>query len=92
MLKYKQLPQHIEAVFIHNILKLFVRALEKHEQNEEYDEILFMADSITEKLNESVTSAELEVQERASTTLMIIEIVHEAILESNSSDQILSPI
>lgn len=85
MLNYKSLPQHIEAVFIHNILKLFARLLEKLETNEKYDELLAYCDLIDEKLNESIKSAELEVQERSSTTLIIVKIVKEALLERKQS-------
>ncbi|KAF5293038.1 hypothetical protein FQR65_LT11030 [Abscondita terminalis] len=81
MLNYKSLPQHIESVFIHNILKLFARILEKYEANDKFDEVLGYCDLIEAKLSESIKSAELEVQERSSTTLMIIKIVKEALLE-----------
>lgn len=81
MLQYKALPQHIEAVFIHNILKLFARLLERYEMESKYDEIIKYCDLLDAKLSESVKSAELEVQERSSTTLIIVKIVKEAILE-----------
>lgn len=82
MLKYKSLPQHIESIFIHNILKLFARLVEKYEMNHEYDDIITYCDLIDAKLSESIKSAELEVQERASMTLLIIQIVKETVVES----------
>ncbi|KAJ8967025.1 hypothetical protein NQ314_003142 [Rhamnusium bicolor] len=80
MLKYKVLPQHIESVFIQNIIKIFAFVMEKHELNEQYDDILRLCDLVIEKMSESVQSGELEVQERASTSLIIIKIVQEEIL------------
>lgn len=88
MLKYKSLPQHIEAVFIQNILKIFAHLMQEHEIHERYDEILTLCDMVREKLNESLKSGELEVQERASTTLEILKIVHEEISASESTNQL----
>lgn len=82
MLKYKSLPQHIEAVFIQNILKIFAYLMQCYEVDQEYNEILYLCDVINEKLNESLKSGELEVQERASTTSVILKIVHEEISAS----------
>lgn len=82
MLKYKSLPQHIESVFIQNILKIFAHLMQTYEVNEEYDKILSLCDVISDKLNESLKSGELEVQERASTTLIILKIVQEEISAS----------
>lgn len=79
MLNYKSLPQHIESVFIHNILKLFAHIMEKYELEERYDDILVLCETISVKLQESLKSAELEVQERSSTCLSILEIVKEEI-------------
>ncbi|XP_050292798.1 AP-3 complex subunit delta [Anthonomus grandis grandis] len=85
LLKYKALPQHIEAVFIHNSIKLFAHIMEKLEKSAQYDEILLLCDIIMEKLSESVKSAELEVQERASTSSIIITIVKEEILAKKNA-------
>lgn len=82
MLKYKSLPQHIESVFIHNIVKLFAHLMEKYEAAGNYDAILELSDSIASKMNESIKSGELEVQERASTAVIIISIVKDEIAAS----------
>ncbi|XP_074026744.1 adaptor-related protein complex 3, delta 1 subunit-like garnet [Leptinotarsa decemlineata] len=79
MLKYKVLPQHIESVFLQNILKIYAHLIGKYEIEEKYDEILKVCDMVTEKMNESIKSGELEVQERASISLFVIKIVHEEI-------------
>lgn len=81
IVKYKTLPPHIEAVFIHNILKLFAHVCDKYERNGKLEDILPLCDKITAKLKESVKSGELEVQERSGTTLVMIGIVREAVQE-----------
>lgn len=86
MLKYKVLPQHIESVFIHNILKLFAHILQKFETDEKYDEILELCQIIGDKLNESIKSAELEVQERSSTTLIILKIIEKEITDKKGGN------
>ncbi|CAG9770235.1 unnamed protein product [Ceutorhynchus assimilis] len=85
MLKYKCLPQHIESVFIHNIIKLFAHVMEKYELAGRFDDILELCDAILAKMDDSIKSAELEVQERASTALIIINIVKEEILAKKNS-------
>lgn len=82
MLKYKSLPQHIEAVFIQNILKIFAHLMQEYETDEQYEAIISLCDLVIEKMNESLKSGELEVQERASTNLVILKIVHEEISAS----------
>ena len=82
MLKYKSLPQHIEALFIHNILKIFSHILQNLEKSAGYDAILELCDAILEKMNESIKSAELEVQERASLVVVLTNIIKEEILTS----------
>ena len=81
MIKYRTLRPHIEAVFIHNILKLFVNLMQTYELAERYDDILTLCGLVTDKLDEAVKSGDLEVQERASTTIVIMSIVKEAIGE-----------
>lgn len=85
MVKYKILPQHIESVFLQNIFKIFTFVIKKYEVDEQYDNILRICDVVIEKLNESIKSGELEVQERASTLLIIIKIVQEEFLARKSS-------
>lgn len=84
MIRYRTLKPHIEAVFIHNILKLFVNLMQTYELVERYDDILTLRGLIVEKLSEAVKSGDLEVQERASTTIVMLSIVKEAIEESKS--------
>ncbi|XP_049824331.1 AP-3 complex subunit delta-1 isoform X2 [Aethina tumida] len=91
MLRYKTLPQHIEAVFVQNILKLFTYIMMRLEVNHQYDEILTLVDLVADKMNESIKSAELEVQERSSNTLMILNIVRQEIMDRKGGSIIEEP-
>lgn len=82
MLAYNGLPSHIQAVFIQNVLKLYARLVKEFEENENWHNIIEIHDVLNEKLLEFVTSAELEVQERANTALVIISLVKEEIIKS----------
>lgn len=86
MIKYKVLPSHIEAVFIHNILKLFAHVLDGFEKRSQLDEVMILCDEIAAKMMESVKSGELEVQERSSNTLVMIKVVKEALVEKMRKD------
>lgn len=56
--------------------------MQHYEINEQYDAIISLCEEVSEKMSESLKSGELEVQERASTTLVILKIVQEEILSS----------
>lgn len=86
MLAYVNLPPHIHAVFIQNIFKISVRLLAEYEEQEKYDELIALCDILIENMKEFVKSAELEVQERSSTTLVIIELIQKEIVKSKYFD------
>lgn len=81
MLMYNNLPSHIHAVFIQNIFKMAVQVLRKHAKKGCWTKIQDLCGILIDAMTEYVKSAELEVQERASTSLLIIQIVEEQILE-----------
>lgn len=83
MLVYINLPSHIHAVFIQNILKMAVQVLRTYAEEERWTEIQDLCRILSDAMTEYVKSAELEVQERASTSLLIIKIVGETVLERN---------
>nr|XP_022908509.1 AP-3 complex subunit delta [Onthophagus taurus] len=79
MIKYKSLPQHIEAVFIQNILKLYAYIMLLMETSEKYAEIIDLTDEVLITLEEGVKSGEIEVQERACTSVNLLKIIKEEI-------------
>lgn len=70
------LPGHIQAVYVHNILKLAASILSKAEKegNNETMEQIF---SLKDKIDAFVCSGDLEVQERSSSALVLFECLKE---------------
>ncbi|XP_026669310.1 AP-3 complex subunit delta-1 isoform X2 [Ceratina calcarata] len=70
------LPGHIQAVYVHNILKLATTTLckaEKEEDTETMEQIFALKD----KIAAFVCSGDLEVQERSSSALVLFECLKE---------------
>ncbi|XP_046401138.1 AP-3 complex subunit delta-1 isoform X2 [Ischnura elegans] len=70
------LPGHTQAVFVHNVLKLFaaVMARPKNEGGDP-ETIDKLSDLLLEKLPYFASSGDLEVQERASSALQIVKLL-----------------
>ena len=66
----KLLPGHVQAVFVHNVLKVFATIKDQ-------DELRTLGRLLIEKLPTFTHSTHLEVQERACTVLEILKIVEE---------------
>ncbi|KAL0277639.1 UNVERIFIED_CONTAM: hypothetical protein PYX00_004861 [Menopon gallinae] len=68
------LPGHIQAVYIHNILKLFVLILVRSAE-ENMQEVMEVSQFICDRLPQFVSSGDLEVQERASSALHLMKYI-----------------
>lgn len=85
------LPGHIQAVFVQNIIKLFSRlTLEKVNSEDstsgKIKQISRLCDLMLEKLPLFISSGDIEVQERASSAFMLIEILKSIVNPENNSD------
>jgi AP-3 complex subunit delta-1 len=83
LLPSARFPSHIEAAFIHNSAKLFV---EVALQNIASEEPIDYKDAIADKLSGYLLSEDLEVQERASNFLQLLQqssLWHESLFKSN---------
>lgn len=69
------LPGHIQAVFVQNSIKLFVHLLEKSIDDSNVDGVKTIVDVMDQKLPQFISSGDIEVQERASSTLTIVHII-----------------
>ncbi|GLH07566.1 AP-3 complex subunit delta-1 [Gryllus bimaculatus] len=67
------LPGHIQAVYVQNILKLFANILTKAEENQDVDGINKLCEIVAANMPQFVSSADLEVQERASSALQLVQ-------------------
>lgn len=66
------LPGHIQAVYVQNILKLFAHILTRTEEQQDIERMNKLCEVIAENLPQFVSSADLEVQERASSALQLL--------------------
>lgn len=69
------LPGHIQAVFVQNSNKLFVHLVEKSISDGDIDGVRAIVDAMDQKLPQFLSSGDIEVQERASSTLTIINLI-----------------
>ncbi|XP_024214553.1 AP-3 complex subunit delta-1 [Halyomorpha halys] len=76
------LPPHIQAIYVHNILKVFSKILEVSGT----EEAIKICRLVMEKLPLFVGSGDLEVQERACSALELVKLVEER-LSSNDGDE-----
>ncbi|XP_071558191.1 AP-3 complex subunit delta-1 [Temnothorax nylanderi] len=70
------LPGHIQAVYVHNILKLAATTFAKAEK-EENTETIEKIYELKDKIATFVCSGDLEVQERSSSALVLLECLKE---------------
>ncbi|PNF29931.1 AP-3 complex subunit delta-1 [Cryptotermes secundus] len=73
------LPGDIQAVYVQNILKLFTNILSHTEEHQDIERINKLCDMIAENLPQFVSSADLEVQERASSALQLVRYLQKQI-------------
>lgn len=76
LLKERQaLPGHIQAVFVQNSIKLFIHLLEKSSLAGNADGIRSVVAVMEARLPHFISSGDIEVQERASSTQIIIQLI-----------------
>ncbi|GAV06079.1 hypothetical protein RvY_16114 [Ramazzottius varieornatus] len=75
MLKSKvtHFPAHIQAVYVQNIGKLYSKVITKAEAEDDSEIISAVGQLLLDRLNIFVGSSELEVQERASALLQVVQ-------------------
>lgn len=73
--KVTVLPGHIQAVFIHNLMKLYAHILRKASTAEEKERARQTLCVLQERLTPFMQSADLEVQERASTAVHVLRVI-----------------
>lgn len=69
------LPGHIQAVYVQNSNKLFIHLLEKSAKAGSVDDIRRIVDLFGKKLPHFLSSGDIEVQERASSTQIILNLI-----------------
>ncbi|XP_059616416.1 AP-3 complex subunit delta [Phlebotomus argentipes] len=86
LLKPRQLPDHIQAVYIHNALKLLTRMLVRSLDEENVREIVCLCNLFEEKVTHFVSSGHIEVQERSSSALIMIQMLRDELKSVNGTE------
>ncbi|XP_045610088.1 AP-3 complex subunit delta-1 isoform X2 [Procambarus clarkii] len=73
--KVVSLPGHIQAIYVHNMLKLYAHIIATAEEEEDSEMIEEVTNLLLERLPVFVSSGDLEVQERASCIVHIVTYV-----------------
>lgn len=79
------LPGHIQAVYVQNMVKIFARIVQKILDDDamhsmgKLTEITRYSDKLLDKLPGFLSSADIEVQERASSSVMMIQLLKFAV-------------
>lgn len=77
LLKQRSLPGHIQGVYVQNILKLFTRILTGLLERNDVKQIIILCNLLLKKLPVFISSGHIEVQERASSAYVLIQMLKE---------------
>lgn len=77
LLKPRVLPGHIQGVYVQNILKLFTRIVTGYLETDDNIRIAELCDLLLKKLPTFISSGHIEVQERASSAFVLIQMLRE---------------
>lgn len=91
------LPGHIQAVFVQNSIKLFIHLLEKAVASGDANRVRSVVTAMDHRLPHFIGSSDIEVQERASSTQIIIQLMkpmlgEDLVLEVKSNQELLNDV
>lgn len=75
LLRPRQVPGHIQGVFVQNVVKLFTRLATTFLEQEDPAGLIKLCDHVLEKLQDFNSSIDIEVQERANSACILIEML-----------------
>lgn len=76
-MKQRSLPGHIQGVYVQNILKLFTRIMTGLLERNDIAEIVSLCNLLLKKLPVFISSGHIEVQERASSAFVLVQMLRE---------------
>lgn len=82
LLRPRPLPGHIQGVYVQNILKLFTRIVTACLEKNDAVQIVQLCNLLLKKLPLFISSGHIEVQERASSAFVLIEMLHDQLKSS----------
>lgn len=71
----RSIPGHIQAVFVQNSIKIFSHLLEIEIKNQDLQSLKNVTELMEQQLQNFVSNGDIEVQERASATLVIVQTI-----------------
>lgn len=74
-LEERSIPGHIQAVFVQNSIKIFTHLLEIEIINKDLQSLKNVTDLMEQQLQNFVSNGDIEVQERASATLVLVQTI-----------------
>lgn len=77
LLKQRSLPGHIQGVYVQNILKLFTRILTGLLERNDVNKIVSLCNLMLKRLPIFISSGHIEVQERASSAFVLVQMLRE---------------
>ncbi|XP_067642164.1 AP-3 complex subunit delta isoform X2 [Eurosta solidaginis] len=84
LLRPRQVPGHIQGVFVQNVSKLFTRLAATCLENEDVSGLIRLCDHVLEKLQNFSSSSDIEVQERANSICILIGMLRAQLSKSSS--------
>lgn len=92
LLVERPIPGHIQAVYVQNILKLYSNLMVKDILQNDYNQMLKRTNALLEKLPIFISSSDIEVQERASSANVMMEMIQFHLKESPQQNDLLDKI
>ncbi|XP_031634118.1 AP-3 complex subunit delta [Contarinia nasturtii] len=86
LLKHRSLPGHIQGVYVQNILKLFTRIMTGLLERNDVNQIVSLCNSLLKKLPAFISSGHIEVQERASSAYVLVQMLREQFPSNDAPD------
>lgn len=83
-LQERSIPGHIQAVFVQNSIKIFIRILEMEVKSQDIQSMKNVCDIVEQQLHYFVSSEDIEVQERASATLVFVQTINSMLNQTSS--------
>lgn len=80
----RQLPGHIQAVYVQNVVKLFARICTERLERRDAQSIVQLCDMVLDKLPLSLSSGHIEVQERASSAFVLVQMLRDELSGDNA--------
>ncbi|KAH8288205.1 hypothetical protein KR054_009900 [Drosophila jambulina] len=87
LLRPRQLPGHIQGVYVQNVIKLFARLATTCLELQDLPGLLKLCEHVLDKLQHFNGSSDIEVQERANSACMLIEMLRTQLSTTTEDDE-----